>query len=515
MQMKPMTARRMTATWSVAMLVALASAVHAAEPATPWPTNGWQTAAPEEQGMASAALADLVDFGAANAMDSLLVVRHGKIVLETYYAPFKPGMKHSVNSVTKGVVGTLVGLASADGKIESLDAPVLGFFAERKVADSDARKKAMTLQHLLDSTSGLDWREPLTDEVPQTMLQMERSPEWIDFVLGRPMAQAPGQAFNYDSGGWHLLSAVVARQAGVDTLEYAKQRLFAPLGITDVGWRRDPQGVRTGGYGIYLQPRDMAKIGYLYLRGGEWAGRQLLPKDWVATTFSPSVEMKIGTLRYANGWWTIPEKDAHMAVGFLRQLIVVLPKLDAVVVVTGRRHYPFEALIDRVVAAARATTALPADAEGSDRLARRIAAAAIEEPSAVAPASSLAASVGGKTYRFAPNPIGLRSMKLDLATPSARYEITFGAAGSERPARRFEGPLGLDGRFAIREASSDEPLLAVKGSWVADNTFRVIARSLLDGIVTVYSVSFAERRIDVALEDNRGVRVQLRGEASE
>jgi len=515
MQMKPMTARRMTATWSVAMLVALASAVHAAEPATPWPTNGWQTAAPEEQGMASAALADLVDFGAANAMDSLLVVRHGKIVLETYYAPFKPGMKHSVNSVTKGVVGTLVGLASADGKIESLDAPVLGFFAERKVADADARKKAMTLQHLLDSTSGLDWREPLTDEVPETMLQMERSSEWIDFVLGRPMAQPPGQAFNYDSGGWHLLSAIVARQAGVDTLEYARQRLFAPLGITDVAWRRDPQGVRTGGYGLYLQPRDMAKIGYLYLHSGEWSGRQLLPKSWVARTFRPTVDMKIGTLRYANGWWTVPEKDAHMAVGFLRQLIVVLPKLDLVAVATGRRHYPFDALIDRVAAAARATTALPADPEGSDRLARRVAAAAIEEPSAVGSASSLAASVGGRTYRFAPNPIGLRTMRLDLAPPNARYDISFGAAGSERPTRRFEGPLGLDGRFAIREARGDEPLLAVKGTWASDSTFRITARSVQDGIVTVYAVSFFERNIDVALEDNRGVRAQLRGEVVE
>ncbi len=140
MQMKPIAARRQVAAWSVALLVALALPAHAAEPATLWPTNGWQTAAPEEQGMASAALADLVDFGAANAMDSLLVVRHGKIVLETYYAPFKSGLKHSVNSVTKGVVGTLVGLASADGKIESLDAPVLGFFAERKVGDADARK---------------------------------------------------------------------------------------------------------------------------------------------------------------------------------------------------------------------------------------------------------------------------------------------------------------------------------------------------------------------------------------
>ena len=220
--------------------------------------------------------------------------------------------------------------------------------------------------------------------------------------------------------------------------------------------------------------------------------------------------MKIGTLRYANGWWTVPEKDAHMAVGFLRQLIVVLPKLDVVAVVTGRRHYPFDALIDRVAAAARATTALPADPEGSDRLARRVAAAAIEEASAVGPASSLAASVGGRTYRFAPNPIGLRTMRLDLAPPNARYE-----SRSARPVRTADAALrgAARPRRPVRDprGEGDEPLLAVKGHLVSDNTFRITARLVQDGIVTVYAVSFSERNIDVALEDNRGVRAQLAG----
>ena len=106
-------------------------------------------------------------------------------------------------------------------------------------------------------------------------------------------------------------------------------------------------------------------------------------------------------------------------------------------------------------------------------------------------------------------------MKLNLAASNPRYELTFGVAGSERPSRKVEGPLGLDGKFRLREAQGSEPLLAVKGSWLTDSVFQVVSRSLLEGIATTYSVSFSDRSVDVSLEDNRGVRAQLRGEISE
>ncbi|MGZ5734155.1 MAG: serine hydrolase domain-containing protein, partial [Caldimonas sp.] len=116
---------RPTATLRAAAILVLAIAAagphaRAADASVPWPTAGWESSTPEEQGMSPAALADLVDYGTANAMDSMLVIRHGKIVLEAYYAPFKPGLKHLVNSVTKGVVGTLAGIAFKEGKIERL-----------------------------------------------------------------------------------------------------------------------------------------------------------------------------------------------------------------------------------------------------------------------------------------------------------------------------------------------------------------------------------------------------------
>lgn len=520
MRVQPVGAIRATRALLTAAFAALAAATAASAAGgaegAPWPTAGWQVTTPEAEGVSSAGLADLVEFGAANAFDSVLVTRHGKIVLDVRYAPFKPGMKHAVNSVTKGVVGTLAGIALKEGKLERLDAPVLGFFPERTVANLDEHKKAMTLQSLLDMTSGLSWREPLSAEPPETMLQMERSADWIGFVLDRPMAQAPGASFNYDSGTWQLVSAIVGRQAGADALAYAREKLFAPLGITDVVWRRDPQGVPIGGYGLFMQPHDMAKLGYLYLRRGEWEGRQVLPREWVARVFDAPVDMRFDGLRYANGWWSLPDKRALVAVGFLRQLIVVLPEVDVVAIVTGRRSGPFGPLIDPLVAAVRSEQSLPADPAAAARLAERITEAGVEKRSPVAAVPSLAASVSGKTYRIEANGAGITSIRFDFAAANPRYETTFVPARPGGPIRRIDGPLGLDGLFRVREPQGgDDRTFAVKGNWRSENSFEVVTRSLTEGVVTMLVLTFDGPRVELSIEDNRGIRLKTRGEAVE
>src|SRR5262249_2278242 len=119
--------------------------------------QGWPSASPEAEGMSSRSLAELVGFGISNGMDSALVMRHGSIVAEAYYAPFAPELKHRMNSATKSVIGSLIGIALQEGLIKSLDQPVLDFFPGRSFDKPDERKKAITLRHLLDMTSGLDW----------------------------------------------------------------------------------------------------------------------------------------------------------------------------------------------------------------------------------------------------------------------------------------------------------------------------------------------------------------------
>jgi len=481
--------------------------------ATPWPTAGWPASTPEAQGVDPAALADLVDFGAANDMDALLVVRHGTIVAEATYAPFRPGLRHAVNSVTKAVVGTLVGIAVDAGTIRT-DEPALASFADRSIAHVDDRKRALTITHLLDMTSGIDWREPLSDAPPESMLAMERSGDWLGFVLDRPMARPPGQAFNYDSGDWHLLSAILGRKTGTDTADYARRVLFEPLGIRDTRWRRDPQGIAIGGYGLFLHPRDMAKIGYLLLHHGEWAGQQIVSRAWTDRVFAAQVDMAVGaapTFRYASGWWTIPDKHAAMAVGFLGQLIIVLPEVDVVAVVVGRKNQRLAPLIDRIAATAASATPLPDDDAGRARLAAAIGAAAIEKASAVAPASMLAREVSGRRWILDRNELGLAAITLDLVGGDPGFVAEVGGGAS---AQRIAAPIGLDGVFRQAEIAGG-PIFAVKGSWRDPRTFELVVRSLTEGIVRSYAFAFDGNEVEVAFASNQGARAVVRGRRSD
>ena len=210
----------------LAILLATSAFLHvlpatAQEKPQPWPTKEWATSSPEEQGMSSERLARLVEFGGLNNMDSLLVTRHGRIVLEATYAPFRAGLKHRINSATKAVVSTLVAMAMRDGRLDSTDRRVMEFFADRTIANLDDAKKAITIRHLLDMTSGLEWSEGLDGF--RSFLAMERSPDWQQFVLDRPMSEAPGTRFYYDSGNSHLLSAILTKVTGKSALDYARE----------------------------------------------------------------------------------------------------------------------------------------------------------------------------------------------------------------------------------------------------------------------------------------------------
>ena len=154
--------------------------------------------------MDSAALAKLIDMGAYTGMDSILIARHGKIVAEAYYAPFKPGIRHRMYSATKSIVGTLIAIAIKDGLLDSVDHRVIDFFSDRQIANIADYKKSITVQDLLNMTSGLDWTP---GESPTK--KMRRSPDWVQYLLDLRMARPPGIKFQYNNGNPHLLSAIL------------------------------------------------------------------------------------------------------------------------------------------------------------------------------------------------------------------------------------------------------------------------------------------------------------------
>jgi CubicO group peptidase (beta-lactamase class C family) len=445
-----------------------------------WPTKEWQTSTPEEQGMDSAALAGLVEFGTSRSFDSLLIARHGSLVLDAYYAPYTAEIPHVINSATKAVIGTLTAIAVKDGLLDSPNHRMLDFFPDRSIANLDERKQAITVQNLLDMTSGIDWKEGIEGARPDTLIEYGRSFDLVKFILDRPMSNPPGQVFNYNSGNPHLLSAVITGLTGMSAWDYAKARLFAPLGIGTSIWRNDPQGVTIGGGVLALHPRDTAKIGYLYLRHGEWEGKQLLPLGWVDKVSHATVNMHASfdpELRYSNFFWAFPDRHVYMAVGDRCQLIMVFSELDIVAVTSSRNYCPFGKLADLIAGAVKSETALPSDPTGAKLLADKIHDISIEKPTQLGATPEIASAISGKTYRFPDNALNVKSLSLSLTGSSPYYELEIYTQDAANSSLRFTGPIGLDGLYRKGDWT---PLgfLALKGTWQNDHVFAIDLRLL-------------------------------------
>jgi CubicO group peptidase (beta-lactamase class C family) len=317
-----------------------------------WPTEAWRSSTPEEQGMDPRLLAQmLADIQQRDLnLHSLLIVRNGYLVSETYFEPYRQDTKHDLYSCTKSFVSTLIGIALDQGYIEGIDGRMVDFFPDRTFANLDQAKEDITLEDVLTMRSGLDWQD--TDP---TFGAMYQSRDWVKFVLDKPMVLPPGSQFNYCSGCSHLLSAALQQTTGMRTRDFAEQVLFEPLGISNVDWESDPSGVPIGGWGMRLTPRDMAKLGYLYLRDGKWEGQQIVSAGWVERATQRHTETD-GDLGYGYQWWTYPSLNAYAALGRYGQTIFVIPGSDLVVVTTaGMEDHDdiFQLIEDYIVPAAQ------------------------------------------------------------------------------------------------------------------------------------------------------------------
>lgn len=501
----------------VAIDVALAGGNEDENAPIPWPTKSWQTSTPEEQGMDSAGLARLIETVGTYKQDSLMIVRHGKIVAEAYYAPYIAGVSHDLRSVTKSVVGTLTAIQLQKGSLDSADHPLLDLFSDKQIENVDDRKKAMTVQSLLDMTSGIEWVEKAYTP-DETIMRMYKSPDRTAFVLNQPMAAAPGANFNYSGGNPYLLSALINRTSGQNALDFAKTELFEPLGIKSAKWGPvDAQGVTDGEAGLFLSTHDMARIGYLYLHNGMWDGKQIIPSSWVDRARAGPVTATFG-YHYANLWWSYPEKGAYMARGRHSQLILVLPKLDIVAVMTGvlrdNEFYSVSGLIDDISGAVKSDTSLPADPIAGALLTAAIRQAATEKPSAVGGTPELAKAVSGKTYQLDDNVLHAKSFTLNFLDSDSSWVITTSTGKADRPIDRFAGLVGLDGTFR-KSPPAGYGINAAKGRWISEHTFAMERRILGHGEIQTWTLTFDGDRVTVNFENTDGFKTQLRGETKD
>ena len=227
-------------------------------------------------------------------MHAILIERHGQLIYEEYFDGFdeKWGTslgrvsmtvesKHDLRSVTKSVVSALVGIAHGEGAIKSLDQPVVKWFPEYPELDTPDRRR-VTLAHVLSMTLGFEWNEDVPYSNPRNdEIRMTRDAKPLQYALSRPFAVDPGSDFNYNGGLTQVMAAVLVRATKTSLQEYARTKLFEPLGITDVEWVGDLAGMPSAASGLRLRARDAAKFGSLYLHGGKWNGKQVIPSDWV------------------------------------------------------------------------------------------------------------------------------------------------------------------------------------------------------------------------------------------
>jgi CubicO group peptidase (beta-lactamase class C family) len=482
---------------------------------TLWPTKDWEVSTPEAEGMDSAALAQLVDFVGIYKQDSLLIIRHGKIVVDAYYAPYARNIRHDLRSVTKSFIGTLTAIEVQEGLLDNVDHPIVDLFADKRISNVDDAKKAMTVQNMLDMTSGIAWEEQAYTP-DETIVRMYQSPDRTEFVLSQPMSDPPGARFYYNGGNPYVLSALITKKAGRDALDFARDELFKPLGISSVRWgEADAQGVTDGESGLYLAPHDMAKLGYLYLHQGSWDGQQIIPSSWVDRVKEGPVTATDG-YHYANLWWSLPDRGAFMARGRHSQIILVLPKLDVVAVITGALkdgYVPTTDLIDGIAAAIKSDASLPPNSTGQSLLAASIQKAATERASPVGPTPELAKTISGKSYRLQDNDLHAKTFSLNLVDPNPSWEYTVATERLDRPTVRFAGPIGLDGLF--RKAWTPYGIDAVKGSWLDDHTFVVERRILGHAETQKWTLAFDGKKVDVTFESTDGAKADLHGETDE
>lgn len=319
---------------------------------------GSETVAPEFTGPASIDLAlpwatasvaqaggstDLVEEGLDQARDndrllSLLVVKSGRLVVEEYFGTAGREDLHDVRSVTKSVVSALTGLVIERGDIGSVD-DAIGGYLDTIATDLEPGKAAITIDHLLTMSSGLEWDESggfgdYTEWI--------RSDDRIGYVLGKPLVTEPGAEYNYNSGAVHVLGVVLEAATGLALPDLADELLFSRIGISSSRWERFRDGSHNGGAGLDLRPRDLARLGQLFLQLGTSGGSPVIPEEWVARS---SVERydwrfnsgKLHGISYGYLWWIVPEaaEPLYFAWGFGGQYVVVVPELHLVVVTTN------------------------------------------------------------------------------------------------------------------------------------------------------------------------------------
>jgi len=380
---------------------------------------------PESQGVSSAAVLALVEaLDQIDAINSVMLLRHGKVIAEGWWAPYSAQDNHELYSLSKSFTSTAVGMAVAEGKL-SIDDEVLKFFPEDAPAEPSANLKAMRVRDLLTMSAGHQ------EETPTAADRIS-----VKAFLAHSVPHKPGTHFKYNTPATFMLSAIVQKQTGQTVLDYLRPRLFEPLGITQPVWNTNWQGISLGGYGLSVRTEDIARFGQLYLQMGKWQGRQLIQPEWVELATSrqasngsnPKSDWDQG---YGFQFWRC-RNGAYRGDGAFGQYCVVLPEQDAVLAITsgvkdmqGVLNVIWEKLLPTFQ-----QKRMRADAAAQKKLSKKLESLSVRRVTG-SDTSPLASRVSGQKFVFPANEQKLESITF-TANSDKGVTVTVQANGGTR-----------------------------------------------------------------------------------
>jgi CubicO group peptidase (beta-lactamase class C family) len=302
-----------------------------------YPSYNWPTSTPEAQGISSQLIQQAFQQGENRGfVDCILIIRNGYLVGEKYYNGFTKKTSHNVMSVSKSFLSAMTGIALREGVLNNLNEKVLDFFPEYIYPNIDPRKYNITVRNLLMMRMGIDHDQNLYDYI-------HSSSNWIKTTIELPLIYDPGTRFCYNTFQTHLLSAIITKVSGMSTLEFTKPYLLDKLNINCTEWWQDPQGYYFGGNSMHFTPRDMARLGYLYMNDGMLDGKQIVPAEWVEesltnfTNFTNSSWGDLDNVNYGYLWWLgeIKGHEVFLAIGHGGQFVINFPDLNLIIVTTA------------------------------------------------------------------------------------------------------------------------------------------------------------------------------------
>ncbi len=456
------------------------------------PFRGLPRSAPQAQGVDATGILAFLEAleKSQHEFHSFMMVRHGHVVAEGWWAPYAAKLNHTMYSMSKSFTSTAVGFAVSEGKL-SVEDPVISFFPKDLPATVSENLAALRVKHLLSMSVG---------HAQDSTLGIVLQDNWVKAFLACPVANKPGSTFLYDSGASYMLSAIVQKVTGHTVFDYLTPRLFAPLDIRGATWGTSPQGINPGGWGLNIQTEGLAKFGQLYLQKGVWQGKQILPAAWIEEATSKKIQQQpespdIDHLKKTSDWhqgycyqfWRA-RHNAFRGDGAFGQYTIVLPEKDAVIAITsetvnmqGELDLVWEHLLP-----AMSSGVLPPSPEAQKQLTTKLGSLALLSPKGLASSPALASRISGKRFQIenSQGPVQAVSFKFNgsacvftIEGGAGTYSIT---CGLDQWARGETGLPGCPAMLIPSTWAKNQPKsrIAAGGRWKDESTFEMTWRFL-------------------------------------